>query len=112
MPTAFSSKDLGRVFDGKVLTRGRSLMLFGAVKVALSGDTIRAVVDDKGVRQEALITPNKPAGRVMFAIECSCGAPSCVHAAAGLLGAYDAPSPSSMSANRPAPARSWPPAPS
>jgi superfamily II DNA or RNA helicase len=89
MPTAYSSQDLGRIFDGRVLTRGRSLMLIGAVKVALTGDTIRAVVDDKGVRQEALATPAPLGSRVVFDTSCTCGAHDCAHLAAGLLGALD-----------------------
>jgi superfamily II DNA or RNA helicase len=89
MPTAYSSLDLGRNFDGRVLTRGRSLVLIGAVKVALNGDTVRAVVDDKGVRQEALATPSLLGKRVVFDLSCTCGAPGCAHLAAGLLGALD-----------------------
>ena len=35
MLTLFSSEDLGRIFDARVLTRGRSLVLLGTVEVAL-----------------------------------------------------------------------------
>ena len=89
MPTAFSSADLGRVFDGRVLTRGRSLLLIGAVDVSLTGGTIHAVVDAGGARHEATITPSPLGHRVVFDGHCTCFLPGCVHQAAALLGAYD-----------------------
>jgi superfamily II DNA or RNA helicase len=90
MPTAFSTQDLGRIFDGRAMTRGRSLGLIGAVKVALNGDTIRAVVDERGARYEALATPSMLGRQVIFDTQCSCGAHDCVHLAAGLIGALEA----------------------
>jgi superfamily II DNA or RNA helicase len=89
MPVAYTSQDLGRIFDGRVLTRGRSLMLIGAVKVGLADGTIRAVVDDKGVPQEALATPAALGRQVVFDLSCTCGARDCAHLAAALLGALD-----------------------
>jgi hypothetical protein len=50
MPTPFSSQDLGRVFDARPLTRGRSLVLAGGVEVRLDGDTIAGVVQDAAGR--------------------------------------------------------------
>ena len=89
MPTAYSSQDLGRNFDGRVLTRGRSLVLIGAAEVTLEGDTLRAVVDDKGVTQQAIAVPAPLGDRVVFDLQCSCGAHDCVHLAALLLGGLD-----------------------
>ena len=89
MPTAYSATDLSRVFDAKVLTRGRSLALLGAVKVGLAGDTVRAEVEDKGERHEVQATPGKHGNAVMFDAQCSCGGRNCVHMAAALLGGLD-----------------------
>ena len=89
MPTAYSSKDLNRLFDGKVLTRGRTLLLFGAVDVALDGDTIRATIDQMGTSQTAQVTPAKLGDRTVFDSRCTCNMPHCVHLAAGMLAALD-----------------------
>jgi len=89
MPTPFSSDDLGRVFDGRVLTRGRTLVLLGAVEVSLDGDTVRAVVEDQGQLQTASITPSLLGRRVVFVQECSCGRTGCVHLAAASFAALD-----------------------
>ena len=43
MLAPFSSDDLGRTFDARTLTRGRSLVLLGAVQVRASEDAITAV---------------------------------------------------------------------
>jgi len=89
MPTPFSSEDLGRVFDGRVLTRGRTLVLLGAVEVSLDGGTIKAVVEDQGRLQTASITPSLLGRRVVFLQECSCGRTGCVHLAAASFAALD-----------------------
>jgi superfamily II DNA or RNA helicase len=89
MPTPFSSDDLGRVFDGRVLTRGRTLVLLGAVEVSLDGDTVRAVVEDQGQLQTASITPSLLGRRVVFVQECSCKRTGCVHLAAASFAALD-----------------------
>ena len=89
MPTPFSSEDLGRMFDARTLTRGRSLVLIGAVEVALTGDVISAVVEDGGSRRTATITPASLGRRVMFDGRCSCGTASCTHLAAALLASLD-----------------------
>ncbi len=89
MPTPYSSDDLGRVFDARTLTRGRTLVLFGAVEVTLAGDTVSAAVDDLGVRQTASMTPAAMGGRVVFNSRCSCRHPGCVHLAAMSLAALD-----------------------
>ena len=89
MPTSFSSEDLGRVFDGRVLTRGRTLVLLGAVQVSVAGDAIKAIVEDKGGHHVANITPSLLGRRVAFGHECSCQSSGCVHLAAASLAALD-----------------------
>jgi superfamily II DNA or RNA helicase len=99
MPTPFSSHDLGRVFDARSLTHGRSLILADAVEVRLDGDTITAVVQapagghPPGHRPAAphtvRITPSLLGRRVVFDLHCSCGAPGCPHLAAAALAALD-----------------------
>jgi len=85
----FSSDDLGRVFDARTMTRGRSLVLMGAVEVALGADAISATVEHAGFHRQAKIVPSQIGHRVMFANTCSCGQPGCVHLAAGCLAALD-----------------------
>ncbi len=90
MPTPFSAEDMGRIFDARALTRGRTLVLFGAVEVRLDGDTINASIDDLGVRRNASITPSLLGGkRVVFDSKCTCRHPACVHLAATCLAALD-----------------------
>ncbi len=89
MATPFSSDDLGRVFDARTLTRGRTLVLFGAVDITMAGDSIRAKVDDLGVKQTASMTPSAIGTRVVFNSRCSCRRPGCVHLAATALAALD-----------------------
>ncbi len=89
MPTPFSSDDLGRVFDARTLTRGRTLVLFGAVEVSLDGDVITAAVDDLGIRQTSTMTPSPMGARTVFNSRCSCRHPGCVHLAAAALAALD-----------------------
>lgn len=89
MPTPFSSQDLSRVFDARSLTRGRSLVLTGAVEVRLDGDTIIATVEDAAGRHTGRITPSPTGRRVVFDSRCSCGAPGCPHLAAAAFAALD-----------------------
>ena len=89
MLSPFSSDDLGRVFDARTLTRGRSLVLLGAVEVTLDAETVVAVVEHAGFQRRATITPSSLGRRVMFVNACSCGQPACVHLAAGCLAALD-----------------------
>ncbi|MFO1025589.1 MAG: DEAD/DEAH box helicase [Acetobacteraceae bacterium] len=89
MPTPFASQDLGRVFDGRALTRGRSLQLTGGVEVQLDGDTIRGSVEDRGIRHMLHITPSLLGRRVMFDHRCTCGARGCAHLAAAAFSALD-----------------------
>ncbi len=89
MPVPFSAEDLNRVFDGRTLTRGRSLVLLGAVEVSLTEDTIKAVVEDRGVRRSATITPALLGRRVVFDSRCSCRLSGCVHLAAASWAALD-----------------------
>ena len=89
MPTPFSSEDLGRVFDATALTRGRTMVLLGAVQVRLTGDVITATVDDRRIRRTATLMPVLRARRVVFDSRCSCHHPHCAHLAAAAWAALD-----------------------
>ncbi len=89
MPTPFSSQDLGRTFDARSLTRGRSLGLAGTVEVQLEGDTITGVVQDRHTPHKVRITPTTLGPRVVFDHRCTCGAPGCAHLAAAAFAALD-----------------------
>jgi superfamily II DNA or RNA helicase len=89
MPTPYSSQDLGRIFDARVLTRGRSLGLAGGVDVQLEGDTITGQVQDRGVPYTIRITPALMGRRVMFDHRCSCRSTGCTHLAAAAFAALD-----------------------
>ncbi len=89
MLTPYSSEDLGRIFDARVLTRGRSLALLGAVEVTLEDASISVVVEHLGLRHTASITPSSLGHRVVFLNKCSCGHSACAHMAAGALAALD-----------------------
>ncbi|GAC1346351.1 MAG: hypothetical protein NVSMB18_28310 [Acetobacteraceae bacterium] len=88
MPTPFSTEDLGRVFDARMLTKGRTLVLLGAVEVTLVGESIGVEVDHLG-RHTGSITPSLLGKRVMFLSRCSCGQSGCAHLAAGSLAALE-----------------------
>jgi ERCC4-related helicase len=87
--TPFSSEDLGRVFESRTLTRGRSLVLIGAVDVSLDGDAIKGIVEDKGVKRFATLTPALMGRRVVFANKCTCRLVNCTHLAATAFAALD-----------------------
>ena len=89
MPTPYSSQDLGRIFDARVLTRGRSLGLAGGVEVRLEGDTITGVVQDRAVPYTVSITPSLLGRRVVFDHRCSCRSTGCPHLAAAAFAALD-----------------------
>ena len=89
MLSPFSAEDLGRIFDARVLTRGRSLLLLGAVDVAMSDDAITATVDHAGFERRTSIVPSKLGNRVVFDSTCSCAQSGCVHLAATGLAALD-----------------------
>ncbi len=89
MPTPYSSDDLGRLFDAAILTRGRTLVLLGAVEVKLADDVVSGVVEDRGVKRTARAEPAFRGRRVVFDSACTCGNPGCVHLAATLLSALD-----------------------
>ncbi len=89
MPMPYSADDLRALFDARTLTRGRSLVLLGAVEVALAGDTVTAAVADAGSRRTATLTPVARGERVGFASRCSCRLPACQHLAAAGLAALD-----------------------
>jgi hypothetical protein len=87
MPTPYSAEDLRALFEPRTLTRGRSLVLLGAVEVALDGDSITAAVADGKERRTARLTPTPRGTRVGFGMRCSCRMSGCAHvAAAGLAG--------------------------
>ena len=89
MLTPFSSEDLGRVFDARTLTRGRTLVLLGTVEVKLQDPSIAVVVEHLGLRHTASVTPSSLGHRVVFDNKCSCGQSACPHLAAGCLAALD-----------------------
>jgi superfamily II DNA or RNA helicase len=89
MPTPFTSQDLGRIFDARVLTRGRGLGLAGGVEVELDQDTITGAVQERGVVHNVRITPSLLGRRVVFDHRCSCGVSGCAHLAAAAFAALD-----------------------
>jgi superfamily II DNA or RNA helicase len=89
MLTPFSIEDLGRVFNARTLTRGRSLVLMGTVHVVLKESLIEVEVEHLGQRHIATIRPSPAGQRVGFVNWCSCGQSSCAHMAAGALAALD-----------------------
>ena len=89
MPTPFSAEDLRAVFEPRTLTRARSLVLLGAVEVALSGASITAAVADAGLRRTATLTPSPRGNRVGFGTRCTCRQLACAHLAAAGLAALD-----------------------
>jgi len=89
MPSRYSSDDLGRLLDADVVKRGRTLVLIGAAEVALSGDTLTGVVDDRGTKRTVTFTPVETAGRVAFNAKCTCRATGCVHLAASAFAALE-----------------------
>jgi superfamily II DNA or RNA helicase len=89
MPTPFSSQDLGRIFDGRALTRGRTLGLAGGVEVELQGDTVSGVVQDRAFAYTVSITPSLLGRRVVFDSHCTCRTTGCAHLAAAAFAALD-----------------------
>ncbi len=89
MLTPFSSEDLGRIFDARTLTKGRSLALLGTVVAALGDTAISIVVEHLGQRHTASIATTALGPRVIFTNICSCGSQNCAHLAAGALAALD-----------------------
>jgi superfamily II DNA or RNA helicase len=119
MPTPYATEDLEPVFDAKILTRGRTLMMFDAVQVSLDGDVIKGIVDDKGEKRITMLTPAPSGRRVTFAErECTCDDFRCPHLAATALKALErfpalrkAPPKSLIDTIIPAMERQYPPAP-
>jgi len=89
MLTPFSTDDLGRLFDARTLTRGRSLVLLASVQVTLQETAIEVVVEHVGLRHTATISPAMLGSRVVFENRCTCGQRACAHMAAGALAALD-----------------------
>jgi hypothetical protein len=78
MPTPFSSQDLGRIFDVRTITRGRTLGRAGQIEVQLEPDTISARVQDGEGAQSVRITPSRLGHRVVFDNRCTCRVAGCV----------------------------------
>ncbi len=89
MLTPFSSEDLGRVFDARTLTKGRTLILVAEVAVTLQDPVIAVTVEHMDQVHTATIHPALLQDRVVFFNECSCGQLACAHLAAGSLAALD-----------------------
>ncbi len=89
MLAPFSSDDLGRTFDARTLTRGRSLVLLGAVQVRASEDAITASVEERGIKRTATLVSAVRAHRVVFDSQCTCQIRACVHLAATAFAALD-----------------------
>jgi hypothetical protein len=89
MPVTFSADDLGRVFEARTLTRGRSLVLIGSVEVSLSDDTITGKIGEGALMKTTTLVPRLSGRRVSFDSKCTCLQPNCVHLAATALAALD-----------------------
>ena len=90
MLTPFSSEDLGRVFDSRTLTKGRTLVLLGTVQVTLDDPSVAVVVEHLDQVHTASFTPAAlDRKRVVLLSDCGCGQRACVHVAAGALAALD-----------------------
>jgi superfamily II DNA or RNA helicase len=89
MPIPFTAQDLSRIFDSRMLTRGRTLGLTGGVEVQLEGDAITGIVQDRGIANAIRITPARLGRRVVFDNRCSCRATGCSHLAAAAFAALD-----------------------
>ncbi len=77
------------MFDARSLTRGRGLVLAGAVEVRLEGDRIAGHVRDPAGRHAVRLTPSSNGRRVAFDRFCSCGEAGCPHLAAAAFAALD-----------------------
>jgi superfamily II DNA or RNA helicase len=89
MPTPYTSQDLSRIFDARVLTRGRTLCLAGGVEVKLDGEAITGTVQDQAGRHAVRLVPAQLGRRVMFDNQCSCRLTGCPHLAAAAFAALD-----------------------
>ena len=89
MLTPFSSEDLGRVFDARTLTKGRTLILMSEVVVALEETQIAISIRHLDQIYTATMQPALLKDRVVFFNECSCQRLACEHVAAGGLAALE-----------------------
>ena len=85
----FSSEDLGRVFDARTLTKGRTLILLATVTVAVEDPLLAVTVEHMDQVHTGTLQPAMLRDRVVFFTECSCGQRSCAHLAAGGLAALE-----------------------
>jgi superfamily II DNA or RNA helicase len=87
MPVPYSTEDLEKVFDSKILTSSR--FLAEMTDVELEDDTITGT-NQMGAKWTTKITPVALGKRVSFAErECSCGESKCKHLAATALKALE-----------------------
>jgi hypothetical protein len=89
MTRPFSSQVLGRIFDARTITHGRSPGLAGQVGMHLEGDTIIAIEQVSGVEPNVRITPSLLRRRVVFDHHCTCRIRGCQHVAPSVLAALD-----------------------
>lgn len=89
MLTPFSSEDLGRVFDARTLTKGRTLILMSEVVVVVQETQIAITIHHLDQVFNANMQPALLKDRVVFFNECSCGRLACEHVAAGGLAALE-----------------------
>ncbi len=89
MLTPFATEDLAGVFDARIITKGRTLVLLGTVEITLDDTAIHAVVEHLGQRHLVDISPYPTGSRVGFRMRCSCGQAACPHLAATCLAALD-----------------------
>ena len=89
MPTPYTSQDLSRIFDARVLTRGRTLGLTGGVEVQLEGNAITGTVQDRVGTHTVRLVPAMLGRRVVFDNACSCRMAGCAHLAAAAFAALD-----------------------
>ena len=85
----FSSHDLGRVFDARTLTKGRTLILLATVEVAVNDPAVDVRVEHLEQTHTGTLQPALLQDRVVFFNECSCGQRACAHLAAGGLAALE-----------------------
>jgi superfamily II DNA or RNA helicase len=89
MPTPYTAQDLSRIFDSRVLTRGRTLCLAGGVEVQLEGNAITGTVEDRVGTHTVRLVPAMLGRRVVFDNHCSCRVAACTHLAAAAFAALD-----------------------
>eukprot|EP01035_Chromulina_nebulosa_P055051 gene55051-75437_t len=85
----FTSSDLGRTFDARSITRGRTLALLGEVEVEVDGASVQVGLAHLGQRHTGRLTAELEDGEIHLRSACTCRAPFCPHMAAGALVALE-----------------------